>query len=970
MKKRFLTLALALILLLGIARPLPVHAEEIPDVTQYSYEVVPVLAPFCYYLYVKTDNPDPTSFRLVDESSTLYGPDDYSSIRLPSGSPGLSYSTELDPGTYYAAMHKYPDVQYEDESIFRVPGGYIFTTEYAYSDGGSFRLLQKSYTGETILDDRFTETDVLVPCVPMTDRIGYLISTCTREDMTFFEKLDAVQARVDELAVYPRSVYNTDAPNTDRPYPLLAASPYPELSLNDHYDMYERMAHGMLAAQVYPFVLDSLGVPGTMGSVAQALEPGCQVSSGGTHAYVDVTFNGTTKSYGGAGAGGNDPLYSNRIQKAFTFRSGEDLAAGSPEDYRDFLLSFQAIAAEDLAHYRDLIAGDTYRSTIRKTGGTWIQVAVEGWGYGTSFSYIVPLGDNSAITVSDVWVDGRYIGVHETIQLRETFEDHPAADIIVQDVTYTDRHGVTHTQDVLYSYDPDMDAWTAPWFYNGDTWYNPNWVLPEELILTRAEVEAMDIDGKSSRWPESCLIYDGTAYPGTPREIAIVTGIRVPETMDLVLNETATISAQVIPEDALDSRVTWTSSDPKVVEVTDPASGSIKAVGEGTATLTVVTNDGGYSASCLVTVRDACRDGHTFTDYHSNNDATCTQDGTKTAKCAYCDATNTIADPGTAHHVYDRYPDRCSVCGATNPDYYSVVRIYGETRYETSFKIADELKAVLGVEKFQNIIVASGTSFADALSGSYLAARKNAPILLVSTKTEKAVKDYIRENLTPGGTVYLLGGTAAVPESREQGLQNFTVKRLGGATRYDTNLLILKEAGPLPGQVLVCTGNGFADSLSASATGKPILLVKDNLTSAQKELVFDSMRGFYIIGGEKAVSKSVERTLGMYGLVERISGNTRYETSVAVAKRFCYGPQNAVLAYAQNFPDGLSGGPLACALQAPLILTDSNKPTAACTYMNQHLIYGGYVTGGPGLISDKTVRQAFSMPEDKTLTAK
>ena len=36
--------------------------------------------------------------------------------------------------------------------------------------------------------------------------------------------------------------------------------------------------------------------------------------------------------------------------------------------------------------------------------------------------------------------------------------------------------------------------------------------------------------------------------------------------------------------------------------------------------------------------------GHSFTNYISNKDATCTADGTKTAKCDHCDATDTVTD--------------------------------------------------------------------------------------------------------------------------------------------------------------------------------------------------------------------------------------------------------------------------------------------------------------------------------------
>jgi Zn ribbon nucleic-acid-binding protein len=47
--------------------------------------------------------------------------------------------------------------------------------------------------------------------------------------------------------------------------------------------------------------------------------------------------------------------------------------------------------------------------------------------------------------------------------------------------------------------------------------------------------------------------------------------------------------------------------------------------------------------------------GHSFTTYVSDNNATCTQDGTKTAICDRCDLTNTVTDEGSAtDHHYGR----------------------------------------------------------------------------------------------------------------------------------------------------------------------------------------------------------------------------------------------------------------------------------------------------------------------------
>ena len=63
--------------------------------------------------------------------------------------------------------------------------------------------------------------------------------------------------------------------------------------------------------------------------------------------------------------------------------------------------------------------------------------------------------------------------------------------------------------------------------------------------------------------------------------------------------------------------------------------------------------------------------GHSFTSYISNNDATCLGDGTKTAKCDRCEATDTVTDEGSKlKHNYPTAPEFCwaddySTCTAT-----------------------------------------------------------------------------------------------------------------------------------------------------------------------------------------------------------------------------------------------------------------------------------------------------------------
>lgn len=296
----------------------------------------------------------------------------------------------------------------------------------------------------------------------------------------------------------------------------------------------------------------------------------------------------------------------------------------------------------------------------------------------------------------------------------------------------------------------------------------------------------------------------------------------------------------------------------------------------------------------------------------------------------------------------------CDDCGNHREELLEdVFRISGQNRFETAFLIADQMKLSLGIEKFDAVIVASGTNFADALSGSYLAAVKNAPILLsFNEEYNERAKEYIWANLNPGGTVYILGGTGAVPASMEEHLDDFTVKRLAGGNRFETNLAILEEAGIGDKPVLVCTGLSFADSLSASASELPILLVWNDLTEGQKALL-EGLGGdnpLYIIGGETAVSTGMEAQVAAYGDVKRIGGSNRFETSVMIAREFFEAPEAVVLAYAWNYPDGLCGGPLAAVLDVPLILTMPDYSQQAESYAREVNIQGGTVLGGDPLI--------------------
>ncbi len=82
-----------------------------------------------------------------------------------------------------------------------------------------------------------------------------------------------------------------------------------------------------------------------------------------------------------------------------------------------------------------------------------------------------------------------------------------------------------------------------------------------------------------------------------------VSGVTLNKTsIELTEGETFTLVATVMPDNATDKSVTWTSSATSVASVAD---GVVKGLSAGTAVITVRTNDGGYEATCEVTVKAA-----------------------------------------------------------------------------------------------------------------------------------------------------------------------------------------------------------------------------------------------------------------------------------------------------------------------------------------------------------------------------
>ena len=82
--------------------------------------------------------------------------------------------------------------------------------------------------------------------------------------------------------------------------------------------------------------------------------------------------------------------------------------------------------------------------------------------------------------------------------------------------------------------------------------------------------------------------------------------------LELLEGESTTLTATISPEKATNKNVIWTSSDTSVIIVDN---GKVTAIKEGTATITVTTEDGNKSATCEVTVlHDEYNDPIVFAD--------------------------------------------------------------------------------------------------------------------------------------------------------------------------------------------------------------------------------------------------------------------------------------------------------------------------------------------------------------------
>lgn len=199
------------------------------------------------------------------------------------------------------------------------------------------------------------------------------------------------------------------------------------------------------------------------------------------------------------------------------------------------------------------------------------------------------------------------------------------------------------------------------------------------------------------------------------------------------------------------------------------------------------------------------------------------------------------------------------------------------------------------------------------------------------------------------------------PVEPEQPPVEILEEKIIGSTRYETAIKISKNGWDSAENVVIVNGDKLPDALAATPLAKeknaPILLTNTNKLNKEtrEELKRLNPKNIMIIGGEVAVSQNVKSELEQMGMnVDRISGKTRFETSLEIAKRLSNivsVSEIAVVNGEKGLSDATSIAAIAANKSMPIILMPTKGTSIYDKYIKDNNIQKTYIIGQTGSIS-------------------
>lgn len=189
-------------------------------------------------------------------------------------------------------------------------------------------------------------------------------------------------------------------------------------------------------------------------------------------------------------------------------------------------------------------------------------------------------------------------------------------------------------------------------------------------------------------------------------------------------------------------------------------------------------------------------------------------------------------------------------------------RLSGLNRFDTNISI---LKEFQGKIDFTNLYVASGKNFPDALSGSALAASKDAPIVLVDSTLPQITKSYLRLQSTKN--ISIIGGTGAISDSLKNVIKDEVKTFIITKADDISDMAFIGEDYTFPSNVLVMYDGTPSNILSYSIAKKlvPVKWEENSLdtSTAGTHIIYGTIDGW-----DKKIKltvKVVEETGSVYG---------------------------------------------------------------------------------------------------------